>query len=214
MKRRSLASSSKALPPVGEGRISVASQRVPKDFGAQPRVGDEAGAILILAIAFLLVVSVIVAALASWTMNNLNNTLQFQHAGSRLYAAEGAMQVALRASRYTYPPYTDGTSYPCPGETPLALVNGLYVQVWCATVKPPVDLSGLTTTRIVTLTACQVQSASGTGSVCLGNAVLLSALVYLDDNDPASHLNTCSPTVAIPSACGYAMTIVSWAPGT
>jgi hypothetical protein len=177
--------------------------------------GDETGAILILAIAFLLVVSVIVAGLASWTMNNLNNTLQFQHAGARLYAAEGATQVALRASRYTYPANTSPAGYACPGETtPLTSINGVYVQVWCVTVIPPVNLSALTTTREVTLTACQVASASSPAFACTGSAVLLTAVVYLDDYDPVSHLNTGCTSVANETACGFSMTIVSWTPGT
>jgi hypothetical protein len=154
---------------------------------------------------------VIVAALASWTMNNLSNTLQFQHAGQRLYAAEGATQVALRASRYTFPPNTNGASYQCPGESPLALVNGIYVEVWCVTVFP--HSIGATITRRVTLTACQVSSSSG-GPACSGSAVLLTALVYFDDYDPVTHLNTSCTSVANESACGNAMTIVSWAPGT
>jgi type II secretory pathway pseudopilin PulG len=179
---------------------------------------DEAGAILILALVFLLVVAVVVASLASWTMNNLNNTLQFQQAGSRLYAAEGATQVAIRASRYTYPPnnsdgtgYTSGTSYACPGESPIGSVNGIYVQVWCVTklmksTKP-------TITREVTLTACQVPSSSGVGIVCSGGAVLLTALIYIDDFDPTTHLNTGCVSPANESTCGSSMSTVSWVPG-
>jgi type II secretory pathway pseudopilin PulG len=214
-------------PAVGWTRRSTGVEADGAPIGASADTrddGDEAGAILILAIAFLLVVSVLVAALANWTMNNLNNTVQFQHAGSRLYAAEGATQVALRASRYTYPPnnsdgtsYTWGTGYQCPGETtPLASVNGLYVEDWCVTTKINPTASGTTYTRMVTLTACQVPSANSTlSAVCTGSAVLLTAVVYVDDHNPAEDgLNTCSASAANPSTCGYAMTIESWAPGT
>jgi len=165
-----------------------AARRTRHGVGRRSRVGpanvmqenEESGAVLIMSLAFLLVVATIVASLASWTTNNLNNTLQFQQTGSRLYAAEGATQVAIRASRYTYPPnnsdgtaYTSGTPYPCPGESPIANVNGVYVQVWCETVFPHSITA--TISREVTLTACQVPSSSGVGSACSGSAVLFDS---------------------------------------
>jgi hypothetical protein len=184
---------------------------------------DETGAILILAMAFLLVVSVIVASLATWTTNNLNNTLQFQSAGSKLYAAEGATEVALRASRYTVPVNTTSVGYVCPGlsnlSKPLVSVNGYYVQDWCVTTATN---SSPSYTRQVVLTACLLPSGSSTlTGACQINGnttvpTLLTAIVDIDDNplvisssyNPA--VPNCSP--GSPSTCGTTMTIISWVP--
>jgi hypothetical protein len=165
---------------------------------------------LILSLGFLFFVSVIVLALASWTFNNLDNTLQFQSVSARLYAAEGATQVAMRAARYTYAP---SGAKQCPAAAPSSM-NGLYVIDWCVTYIPPVNLGATTTiSREVTLTACEVPSANSTlSSNCSGNAVLLTALVYIDDND-AHGLDTCPTSVATISTCGHTMSIVSWVPG-
>ena len=62
---------------------------------------DESGAVLILALIFLLVIGLIVGGLASWTANNLKNSLNFQQARSAQYALSSATQVAISNIRYT-----------------------------------------------------------------------------------------------------------------
>ncbi|MFI5036225.1 MAG: hypothetical protein ACHQFZ_08490 [Acidimicrobiales bacterium] len=174
----------------------------------------ERGSTLILALVFLVAVSVVVLLLANWATGNLGNTAKFQNASEKLYAAEGATQVALRASRYTYPPNTSATGYVCPGlTTPLVGINGLYVQDWCVTttaVSPVI-------TRQVTLTACLLPSAASTLTapcqvgVSTTVPTLLTAVVNFDDHTNAENraVPNCTST-GNQSTCGANMTIVSW----
>jgi hypothetical protein len=179
---------------------------------AAARRVDEGGAILILALILLLVTSGVVLTLASWASTNLSNTAAFQSTGARLYAADAATQIAMRASRYTYPTNTTQAGYQCPGATtPLTSINGLYVEDWCITT-PNVSP---TITRQVVIIACQVPTATSTlgGSCQVGGVsvpTLLVAVVNFDDNNgqPAPIPNCTS--VANQSTCGADMTIVSW----
>jgi hypothetical protein len=180
------------------------------DFNQRDR---EAGSSLILAMVFLVAVSLVISALASWTMNNLNNTVKFRYTTSRLYAAQGATQIAVRASRYSYSPNTNPTGYVCPGtDTPLA-INGVFVQDWCQTSLGV----GSTVTRQLTVTACQVPLAtSKLNGPCLlvdGTVVdtLLTAVVNFDDNTPSMDkaAPNCTST-ANQSTCGASMIVTSW----
>ena len=60
------------------------------------RVHDEGGAVLILALVFLLIVGGVVGVLANWTTNDLNNTAKFTAARSLQSAANSATQVAIK----------------------------------------------------------------------------------------------------------------------
>src|SRR5580700_5395949 len=62
---------------------------------------DEAGAVLILALLFLVVIGLLVGGLASWTANSLGDTLTFSQARSAQYALSSATQVAMQSIRYT-----------------------------------------------------------------------------------------------------------------
>ena len=52
------------------------------------RVDDEQGAVLILALMFLVVIALMVGGLATWTSNSLGDTLTFSQERSAQYAAE------------------------------------------------------------------------------------------------------------------------------
>jgi Tfp pilus assembly protein PilX len=80
----------------------VATRLVPGDA---PRVArkwpsgrrSESGAVLILALVFIIVVSVTVGALAYWVTNGLNSTTQFYTGAQLQYAASAAVQTAVQA---------------------------------------------------------------------------------------------------------------------
>jgi hypothetical protein len=183
----------------------------------------ETGAVLILVMIFLVVVSVLVGTLSSWAINDLNNVAAFQNNGSKLYAAGGATQVAIRSSRYTLPSCLNGSttscSYVCPSSATPVLINGLYIQDWCAIT---IDLGA--TTRQVVLSACLMPSSSSsltgfdssTGECKIYGTstevpVLLTATVDFDDNPPnATPATPPCTSVANESTCGLKMTIVSW----
>jgi len=73
----------------------------------------EKGAVLLLALAYIVAVSVIVGALAYWATNDLKNTTNFSTASQQVYAANAATEVAIQAIRSTPDPY-----YPSPVLTP------------------------------------------------------------------------------------------------
>jgi hypothetical protein len=136
---------------------------------------DEAGAILILALVYIISISMVVGALADFAMNDLNNTNQFSSASTLHYAATSVTDVAIQTIRYTPIP-ADPTQAEEQGlqATPLGncwtppVVSGNYtnsqltidkdpVAVWCTTTE---DLSTnnaegyLLSTRAVTFYAC------------------------------------------------------------
>jgi hypothetical protein len=179
---------------------------------ATARRVDERGAILILALIMLVATSAVVLALASWTTANLSSTAAFQSTGARLYAADAATQIAMRASRYTYPANTTLAGYQCPGTpTPLIPVNGLYVEDWCITTS---NVSP-TITRQVVIVACQVPTATSTlGGPCqvggVSEPTLLIATVNFDDNNGQNPAIPNCTSVTNQSTCGTEMSIVSW----
>ena len=167
---------------------------------AQP----ESGSVLLLALLFLVMVSLILVSLGSWATNDLNNTSRFQSASSELYGAGGATEVAIRAARYTYTyPSESGTI--CPGTTEPIPINGYYFEDWCVTVT---NIS-LSVTRQVTLTACVVPSSSSslTGPC---QSPLLTVVVDFDDHTPNESPGRQNCTATSTLSCGAGMRLVSW----
>ena len=173
---------------------------------------DEAGSVLILAFGFLVAVSLIVNALASWAVNDLTNTANFRYVSAKLYAAQSTTQVDIRASRYTYPPNATSTGYACPGLTPLVALNGFYVADWCVTT-----LNVGAFTREVTLTACLLPSGTSTlsGPCQISTTTTVPTLltVSVGFNDTTATSSPASPNCtssANQSTCGASMSILSW----
>lgn len=61
----------------------------------------ERGAILILALVYIIVISVTVAALTTWASGDLNSTDNFTNARSTDYSLSSAVEVAINDIRYT-----------------------------------------------------------------------------------------------------------------
>ena len=179
---------------------------------AARRDRDESGAILILALIFMVAIGLIVGGLASWTANDLKNGLNFQSARNAQYALSSTSQVAIQNIRYTpllgvgetlnaSPP-----SY-CWGTGPLSelTVQNYQVAVWCSTVFDPTSAS----TRVVTVSACLTAVAS-TAVACAVQPGL-QTIVTFDDysaSNPTPRTNACSPPPSS-EACGSGMTINS-----
>lgn len=174
------------------------------------RCRGERGSTLILALAFLLIGSLLVTTLSSWTTNDLNNTSRFRNGQAALYAADGAAQLALYAARYTYPPASQlVSSTPSPRYSGACLagnpvtINSLSMAALCTTVTN-VGFSRLLTIEVF---------ADPSGAVITsdpGTPPVLTATIGFVDNvaatGPAPY--TCS---APPSSdCGTAMEIQSW----
>jgi hypothetical protein len=69
----------------------------------QPDGHDESGAILVLALVFLLLSGGIISSLLSWSGSDLLNTKNFSSARSLSYSAGGAVDVAIQSARYSSP---------------------------------------------------------------------------------------------------------------
>jgi Tfp pilus assembly protein PilX len=151
---------------------------------------DESGAVLILALIFLLVIGLIVGGLASWTSNSLKNSVNFQQARSAQYALSSATQVAISNIRYTPllnpnqtlnaspPSYCWGTSAP----SELTIQSGQggqsnQVALWCSTAWNPSSVA----TRTVTISACLTSVVPDTSPAQCASTPGLQTLVVFDD---------------------------------
>lgn len=174
--------------------------------GARDR--DE-GSVLILAFIFLIMTSLVVVTLSSWASNGLSNAVHFQNASKDMYAADGAVQVAMTSTRYSY---LTSNSEVCPGTPAPISINNLYVQVWCNTV----DNVGAVITRQTTFTACLMPtSTSQLAGLCTlpdGTSVpqLLVAVANFDDTTQLSSLSNPYCSATNQSNCGLTMTIITW----
>jgi hypothetical protein len=175
---------------------TMTSANISRHSGGARRSTDqnESGSVLILAMAFLLAISLIVGALANWAMNDLNNTTKFNTSSSLNYAATSATQVAIQSIRYsplvpqTQSPALNFCWNPQSGYvSQLSNFDGFTVAVWCSTVQ---TLSSART-RVVTLIACtstlnanniisSLSTVQAAASACQASP-LLTARVAFDD---------------------------------
>jgi hypothetical protein len=173
------------------------------------REANESGAVLILALVFLLVVGGVVGSLANWALNDLNNTKQFTTARTMQYAVSGATETAIQNIRYTpllgfgqtlnaSPPTACWTT----GSNPLiasVTVNAQIVDAWCSTVWTPTSAA----TRVVTISTC-LSSVSVTA--CAAHPALQAVVTFGDYPPGYSAPNSGQCQVY----CGTSMTVNSW----
>jgi hypothetical protein len=170
---------------------------------------SETGAILILALVYIIVVSVIVAALASWATNDLNNTSKFNSVRSLQYALGSVTDTAIQSIRY-YPMVAAGQTLNASPPTFCWALTGSNVadqlnidnetvRVWCSTTE---DFAS-SQTRVVTFSACL---STITATTCAADPQL-QAVVAFDDYPPGQ-----SPTLSTTctSTCGEGMQLDNW----
>ena len=151
-------------------------------------VESESGAVLILAMIFMVVVGLVVGALASWSGNDIRNIANFRGARGTVSAAEGAVLAQMSTMRFAYVTTCPGTPYP---------LDGVSIVVTCtATVNPASSAS-----RVVSFTASPQGAAT---------TVLISAQVTYDDFSSGFNKNDCLPSIPNPTTCGSGMTVNSW----
>jgi hypothetical protein len=188
------------------------------------RSNDETGALLILALIFMTVISVICASLTVWASDDLNNTSKFASALSLQDASNSVTQLALQDVRYnfTVPMLNASPPVPCwTSQSPAAPVsqeqfNNQWVSVWCSTQWNPLSAD----TRVVTFSACpnagNAMIPNGTPAstitpyavACQANP-FLQAVVDFDDFPSTISASNCSPNGD--TSCGTTFTVVSWA---
>jgi hypothetical protein len=166
-----------------------------------------------LALAFIIVVSVIVLALTSWATDDLNNTTKFSSVASLHSTVTSATDVAIQSIRFNPIPSTTPSSAPTsiaecwgpPGSISQVAINSLTVTLWCSTQETLTRSPG---TRIVTVEACVGAGATSPPPSC---SPVLTAVVDFNDY-PSGGLLTltqqCNYYANPP--CGDGMSIASW----
>ena len=167
---------------------------------------SESGSSLILALVYIVAMSLIVGALASWAMNDLNNTANFKNTSSRDYAATSATEVAIQSIRKT-PLYSVTSSpqlgycwTPPSGTVSQLTINGYTMAVWCTTVQ---NFADRTATRVVTFYTCL---SSVTAVNCQASPVLVAQVAYGDYPPNAGPAETQTCTVW----CGQSAVTRQW----
>ena len=172
---------------------------------------DESGAVLILALVFLLAVSLIVTGLLTFVGTSLTASGTYSNDRNVQYAATDAVNLAISNTRYTFDPYSllDAAS-PQSCLTPAYPVAGqsTSIAVYCSMVWQPNNANGYT--RTITYSAC---TSDFTATACAATP-LLQAVVAFDDNPPGSVQPVSVPQPCTPigsnGSCGATVTQLSW----
>ena len=185
---------------------------------------DESGAIIILALVFLVAVSLIVTGLLTWVGTSLTVTSKFTSERSIEAAATSSVNLAIQNTRYPtmtaqqkanggppqllllnasppVPCWYD-TSVPPVGQQPPAF-QGQQFNVWCSMVWQPFSSS----TRTITYSACP---STVTSTACAA-APTLQAIVTFDDYPPGLGTPDANPVQCkLTHYCGQSLTQNSW----
>ena len=134
---------------------------------------DQEGAALLLALVFILFISLIMIAIVTLSGTDILNTSNLQNERSLEYSAEGAVQAAIQAVRYLTPTNTlafcaQSPAYQAP------LVNGVAIEVYCQAGVPAYQ-------RSVTFEACSAGVAAGNCVNNVGHSDVLNASVLFSD---------------------------------
>ena len=200
-------------------RRDLAAFRLKKSRKLSGRRGapdrDETGAVLILALAFILAIGLVVGTLAAWASNSLRNTTQFQSASELHYALSSATNTAVESIRYSPLPSNPTLAEnngqatpigecwtPSSGSASTLTVDGYSVAVWCTTT---IDLAQ-NTTRVVSLFTC----LSTVNAAQCAAAPLLAAQVTYDDYPTGGGVTLTEQCNLENGACGFGQTLDYW----
>ena len=212
------------------GLAGEAVQRARGELSSRGRRGgdcDETGAVLLLALAYIIAISLIVGALADWAMNDLNNTTHFNSTAQLHIAVSSVTNLAIQNIRYTPDPSNAANLISTPlgscwvpaagGPSGVSqyLVDTYTVAVWCTTSTTFASEQ----TRTVTFYACLSSLTSGSNSTTINNAMnscrttpKLKAVVVFDDypsqGAPGQTLE-CDAPLGL-GQCGEGMKLQSW----
>ena len=172
---------------------------------------DETGSSLILALVFLVAVSLIVGGLLSWLGTSLNAAGVFSGERNMEYAATDAVNLAIQNTRYSFDPYSllnAASPQSCLSPAYPVTDQQASIAVYCTMVWAPDDPNGYT--RTITYSACV---SGGSATACALDPIL-QAVVAFDDNPPGTVVPSINPSKCTPIAdngnCGESMTQLSW----
>lgn len=221
-------SNKRAAVTFKHGLAEEAVQRARGNHSSRGRhgcAGDEAGAALMLALAYIVAISLIVGALADWAMNDLNNTTHFNSTSQLHIAVSSITDLAIQNIRFTPDPsnltssqINSGSCWtpPSPGSpnnVSQYLIDTYTVAVWCNTSP---DFAS-EKTRTVTLYACLSSLTSGSSNPTITAAMLscqtsplLKVVVVFDDYpEQGAPGQTIQCNLGL-MQCGEKMTLQSW----
>ena len=187
---------------------------------------DDRGSSLILALVYIVSVSLIVGALADWAMNDLSNTAHFQNASSIDNAVSGATEIAIQSMRYypqistTLSPMVSNCWTPPSGsyasDVTFSADDNTTVAVWCTTLE---NLQSPNTRKVTfwacPVTASQVSQANAGATMGLCDAgelsgTMLKAVVTFDDYPSGGGGLLQTTCAGGPGICGFAATTNQW----
>lgn len=159
---------------------------------------DEAGAVLVLALIFMVTCSLLVIGLLSWSGNNLSSVAAFVQSRTTNYAATSAMETAIQNVRYstTACPST-GLNIPVPN--PSAAYD-LTMTIFCSPTTETELPSAAS--RVINFTECVSTAVSN--NAC--TTPYLKVTVDYDDYVAGMIANGTLCT----STCGENVTVISW----
>lgn len=212
------------------GLAGEAVQRARGELSSRGRHGgacDETGAVLLLALAYIIAISLIVGALADWAMNDLNNTTHFNSTAQLHIAVSSVTNLAIQNIRYTPDPSNAANLIstplgPCwapasgsPTNVSQYLVDTYTVAVWCTTSTTFASEQ----TRTVTFYACLSSLTSGSSNSTITTATTncqntpkLKAVVVFNDYPPQGapgQTLECDAPLGL-GQCGEGMKLQSW----
>ncbi len=200
--------------------------RKPPDSSSAP-IHGERGAILILALVYIIVIGVVVAALTTWASGDLNNTGNFTSARNLDYSLSSAMEVGINNIRYTpvvgsinatppvacwgsgtyattsTPTYTTYSTYELPTSTSTTYQN---IALWCSTKSIPKSA----VTRTVTVSACPAPSAATIATTWATSTEIESAATSCDDAPDLQALVSFGDYDGAKSVPGYGASLQDW----
>jgi len=166
---------------------------------------DEGGAVLILALVFVIIVTFSVFGLITFGGVGIKNTTGLSGQRSLEYAADGATTTAIQAVRYSYLSFNnsqpmsclpDGAELSLPDNASPVTINGDAMSVDC--------IAGLSAswpvTRVVTFYACLQGS-------CTANNAVVAATVDFED---VSSTGASQCSAAVLTTCGVGEVITNW----
>jgi hypothetical protein len=157
---------------------------------------DDSGAVLILALVFVIVTGVVGVALASLTSTNLIATSSLQAKRGVEFEADGAVDAAIQMVRYNGLSFSSGGWSKCAPGTGALSIDNATVYVECIASPPSSGIVAPPGGRAVEFVACNEAIAPCQGS---GASIDLTAQVVFNDIS-----DTGSPAV------GTSVTIVTW----
>lgn len=198
--------------PTPLSRLGQRLSRHARNRDAEGR--DESGAVLVLALIFLVAVSLIVSALLTFVGTSLSATTNFNNERNLEYATTSTVNLAIQQTRSTFNASLLEASPPQPcwgtGTSSLA-INGYTINVWCSMTWKPFSGS----TRTITYSACPQYGQSNVPDAWqyawqCAQTPLLQAIMTFDDYAANSPVTSEPEPCSVTKTCGQTQDQLSW----